>query len=383
MDETTNFNKNIKICIVALGAYPLFSNIPPINIIGPDVQQSILARELKRHDFDISIIVYGIGKPSIEFSGGIELIKIPEVKLKFRNLNILIKSLLIWNGMRKSKANIYLQPGGIPGVLSIYCKLFGKKYVYRNASDALVNRKLVTRTIREFSKSSITIGNFGYWLDMKLADAIIVQNMYQQLMLKKHFKKDGFLIKSIHQQKATYSKVNPNIVLWVGSIAEVKQPEIFLNLARTLPDVKFQMIGGHSSSNEGFYKIIRDKAKNIDNLEFLGVVPFENVDKYFGQASILVNTSIFEGFPNAFIQAWMHFVPVVSLNANPDNIISKYSLGYHSKYFDQMVRDVQTLLNNSALREKMGINGRIYFEREHDVSKNVAKYIKIFCDLVR
>jgi glycosyltransferase involved in cell wall biosynthesis len=79
----------------------------------------------------------------------------------------------------------------------------------------------------------------------------------------------------------------------------VKQPELFLKLAEAIPEARFQMIGGHSSNQE-YCDRIRDVVGRISNLEFLGVVPFDEIDEYFNRASILVNTSMFEGFPNAF-----------------------------------------------------------------------------------
>ena len=121
-------------------------------------------------------------------------------------------------------------------------------------------------------------------------------------------------------------KANPPIVLWVGSMAEVKQPELFVKLAEAIPEARFQMIGGHSGNQE-LYDWMKAAAGRISNLEFLGVVPFDEIDEYFGRASILVNTSMFEGFPNAFIQAWMHYVPVVSLNAGSDGLICENGLG--------------------------------------------------------
>ncbi len=137
------------------------------------------------------------------------------------------------------------------------------------------------------------------------------------------------------------------------------------------------MIGGHSGNQE-FYDRIKAKSKRIPNFEFLGVIPFNEVDEYFSRASILVNTSMFEGFPHAFIQAWMHYAPVVSLNADPDELLCKRGLGFHSKTFDQLIEDVKTLLNNAALREEMGMNGRKYVEREHDLTNIIGRYIEMF-----
>ena len=117
------------------------------------------------------------------------------------------------------------------------------------------------------------------------------------------------------------------------------------------------------------------------NLRFHGFVPYYKVNEYFKKASIFVNTSRIEGFPNTFIQAWMHYTPVVSLSVNPDKIIQGERLGFCSGTFKQLVSDVITLLKDEKLRKIMGKNARKYVEREHDVRKTVKKYIKIFKEI--
>ncbi|MCL0073015.1 glycosyltransferase family 4 protein [Dehalococcoidia bacterium] len=385
INEQTNQCKKsgIKICFVALGAYPLLAGKKPKNIIGPDVHQIILAKGLMKHDFKITFITYGEGGASVEYMDGIELIKIHEDAYRLRIVNIVLKVFRIWNAMRKAKAHIYFQHGAI-GVVAIFCRLMKKKCVYHIGSDGAINRELVTKEIKEFSRSKFSFGTFGNWLDIKLADAIIVQNAYQKEKLKRNFGKNGFLIRmpfSLTEQGMP-EKANPPIVLWVGAMAEVKQPELFVRLAKAIPEARFQMIGGHSGNQE-LYNKIKNASKRISNFDFLGVIPFAEIHEYFSRASILVNTSMFEGFPHAFIQAWMHYVPVVSLNADPDELLCKNRLGFHSKTFEQLVEDVKTLLKDENLRKQMGANGRDYAEREHDVAKNIRGYIEVFDHVMR
>lgn len=383
MNKDTSTNEGIKLCIVALGAYPLLAGTKTNNIIGPDVHQVILAKKFIENGIRVSIITCKGGGEPIEYINRIKIIKINETAYRFRLLNILIKSFRIWNALLKANTHIYFQAGGIPGIISIFCHLIGRKYIYENASDALVDRKLITRKNKQFSRSMLTIGTIGYWFDIKLADATIVQNKYQLKMLKKNFNRDGILIKMPVPQKGVYEKANPPIVLWVGSMADVKQPELFVNLAKALPETRFQMIGGHSSNQEELYDTIKSSAENLSNLNFLGVVPFDEIEEYFGHASILVNTSMFEGFPNAFIQAWIHYMPVISLNADPDELICKKELGFHSNTFEQMVVDLKILLKDEQLRRRMGNNCRHYAEREHDIAKTIIKYIDVFTDVMR
>jgi glycosyltransferase involved in cell wall biosynthesis len=265
------------------------------------------------------------------------------------------------------------------GVSSPLCKFMKKKYIYEIASNALVNRELITKKNKEFSRSRLSFGTIGNWIDIKLANAIIVQNRYQKIMLKKNFDRECSVIKMplpiTESEKG--EKIKPFIALWVGAISEVKQPELFLKLAEAIPEGSFQMIGGISGNKE-LYNYIKEKSKRLSNFKYLGTIPYDKINKYFSRASILVNTSMFEGFPHAFIQAWMNYMPVVSLNADPDGLICKNKLGFHSKTFDQLIEDVNKLLNNKQLREEIGRNAIQYVRKEHDVANVIKEYIDLF-----
>jgi glycosyltransferase involved in cell wall biosynthesis len=231
-----------------------------------------------------------------------------------------------------------------------------------------------------FIKNAKLYERMLYKFGIKRADCIIAQSKYQQELLKKNYNQDSIIIKNPYpiEEVVEISKSRPPVILWVGTIKpEWKQPDLFLKLAKAIPDGRFQMVGG-SSTNKQFYEQIKDDAERIPNLESVGFVPYPDVNLYFNNASILINTSSVEGFSNTFLQAWSGYTPVVSLNADPDGIICKYKLGFHSCTFEQMVRDVKTLLKYEKLREKMGMNGRIYVEREHDIKKIVKKYAEIF-----
>jgi glycosyltransferase involved in cell wall biosynthesis len=238
---------------------------------------------------------------------------------------------------------------------------------------------LTTDVNGEYLKNVSFCEKISYRLGIRLADQIICQSKEQIHLLKSNFHKDGIVINNMNKfPEEAIIKKNPPIVIWVGTVKpEWKQPEIFLKLAKAIPEVKFQMIGG-PSENLAFYEKIKSEACKIQNLEFVGFVPFPQIDKYFSNASIIVNTSSVEGFPNTFIQAWFRGVPAISLNVDPDEIICRYKLGFHSKTFDQMVADVKTLIYDKNLREEFGLNALKYSEREFDCKKIITQYIKIF-----
>ena len=363
-----------------MSAYPLLSGEKPKSVEGPDVFQVFLAKELIKHNFRVTFITHSESGMPIDHMKGIKVIKIRRDNYRLSKINTVLNIFRIWNAMRKAKVHIYIQSGGIAGFFSPFCKLMNKKYICHINSDAFVNRELIDRKIGGFNLSKFSITTIGYWLDIKLADAVIVQNEYQRTMLKKNFGRDGIAIKKPIPltERGMPEKARQPIVLWVGAMAEVKQPELFVKLAETIPEARFQMIGGHYSNQE-FYDTIKNASKRISNFEFLGVIPFDEINEYFSKASILVNTSLFEAYPPyAVIQAWMNYTPVVSLGDNPDEIIYRNNLGFHSKTFNQLVKDVQILLKDEQLREKMGKNARQYVEKEHGITHLVRRYIEVF-----
>jgi glycosyltransferase involved in cell wall biosynthesis len=368
---------NVKLCFIALGAYPLIVNETSTNIIGPDVHQFILGKELNNHKFNISFIVYSNKGSSIEYVNDMTIVKVKDYeKSAFPKL---MKVLGIWKAMRKANSDIYFHTGGVPGVVLFFCRFKRKRFIFEVASDAIVDRNVISKNNKQFRKSIFHLDNILTFFDIKCCDHIIVQSERQKKSLLKNYGRDGTLIKMIlpFPQNVSINKPNSKKVLWVGSMSEVKQPEIFLKLAQKFPEYKFQMIGGNSGDID-LYNSIKTSSESLTNLDFVGVVPFHEISQYFSNAAVLVNTSMFEGFPNAFIQAWMNSVPVISLNSNPDNLITDYELGFHSKTFDRLILDLKKLLTDNELRKEMGNKGRDYVEREHNFRHIIEKYVDLF-----
>ena len=365
-----------KICFVDLGAYPLLAKKNMGFAGGASVQQVLLAEELVKYNFEVSFITYTDGKAHIEHIGDIKVIKVYK-REDAPTLSFLAKAWYIWRAMKEANADIYFHESGAAGVVSLFCYLTREKFVRYISSDAEVDKKMTEYISR--------IGRLGNWLDIKLADAVVAQSEFQRKMLKESFGRESLIIRNafpLSNQKMS-EKTNPPIVLWVSTIREIKQPELFLKLAKAIPKGSFQMVGGVEYNNPAVYNNVKESSESISNLHFMGFVPFHEIDQYFEQASIFVNTSKYEGFPNTFIQAWMHYMPTVTLNADPDGLICKNKIGFHSKTFNQLVEDVKLLLKNRQLREERGRNAMRYVEKEHDITDIVRKYVKVFDHVLR
>ena len=69
---------------------------------------------------------------------------------------------------------------------------------------------------------------------------------------------------------------------------------------------------------------LRDPVLDVDRL----TVDYGNSDALFRDAFVLLNTSESEGFPNAFLQAAKHAVPICSRRVNPDQVLTRHGIGF-------------------------------------------------------
>lgn len=364
----------MKVCFLALNSYPMLTGKNLGYAGGAEVEQVHLGKELVAHKYDVCFVTYRYGHNQIENVDGVKIIKTYD-REKASEIHVLQKYMSILSTLKKANADIYFYEAGSTGVLPLFCGVNRKKFVYRIPSDAVVLSKPLS-------------GNYGFnkkiidLLEIKRADVVVAQSHFQKRILERRFGVESFVIKNgLALPHIDCEKPDPPIVLWVGSISHVKNPDLFLKLAKSVPNARFEMVGGKPRERHLYDKIKR-AAKTLSNFTFCGFIPYPKVNEYFKRASIFVSTSSIEGFPNTFIQAWAHYAPVVSLSVDPDGIIRNEKLGFCSGAFKQLVSDVTILLEDEKLRKTMGENARKYVEREHDVREAVRKYIEIFEEIL-
>ncbi len=228
---------------------------------------------------------------------------------------------------------------------------------------------------------AIEYGIHDYLCDygIKNANVIVVQTKEQKDSLAKNWGVESTIIKNGHLIPTKLpQKENPPIVLWLASLKRPKQAEKFIKLARQCKELNCKFILAGRSLGKGYLEELLHQMQGLLNIEYVRGVTFEESNRLIGHASVFVNTSKYEGFPNTFIQAWMRETPTVSLNVDPDDVIKKNKLGFHSGAFEQMVKDVRFLIENKKVRQEMGRNARKYATEEHDINKTIPQYIKLF-----
>ena len=113
--------------------------------------------------------------------------------------------------------------------------------------------------------------------------------------------------------------------LWVARCQPIKQPLFFLDLAESLPTARCEMICPREDAD--LWAHVQAGAGRLPNVTFLNGVPYHEIQAHYDAASVFVNTSTFEGWPNSFIQAGLGHAAILSFQVRPDNLFDDYRLG--------------------------------------------------------
>src|SRR5262249_28360912 len=129
---------------------------------------------------------------------------------------------------------------------------------------------------------------------------------------------------------------------WVGMLRQPKRPDVLIEIARRMPNVRFVVCGGATThrSPQGYSEEIIKILYTLPNVDFRGQVPPATAAQVIADAALLLSTADEEGFPNTFTQAWSAGTPVVSLGVDPDHIIAQTGLGKVSGSVDGAIADI-------------------------------------------
>jgi glycosyltransferase involved in cell wall biosynthesis len=94
------------------------------------------------------------------------------------------------------------------------------------------------------------------------------------------------------------------------------------------------------------------------------------------RAALFLSTSELEGLPNTFLQSWGAGVPVVSLKLDPGGLIARHAAGVVAPNVDDCAQTVARLLEDRALNDELGRNGRRYVEAEHNEERVLALFLQ-------
>jgi glycosyltransferase involved in cell wall biosynthesis len=356
----------MKLCAV-LGTHP--SNTPG----GAEFQAQLICSELAERGHKTYYIAYDSGEEYVDEHDGVTVFglntsnRFLRIISKVRNLNPDVVYLRLFADLPLSLALKWFTDAHIVFNVSHDAQCLPRFQTFPGKSDESLVESVYRRTKLAFRRSFLSV-----------PDTIFVQTEYQQRLLQENWNRKGILTGNGHPvPDGEPTKHSPPVVLWLASIKEWKQPHVFIDLAAACTDLpcEFWMVG--QRTNESLAEEVVERAESIPNLKYLGPCTIEESNNYFEQASVFVNTSKQEGYPNTFIQSWLRKTPVVSLNADPIDQSEVYHTGYYGlEDADEIVDRVRDLIETPDHRDKLAEEAYTYACEHNDIRKVVDRILK-------
>ena len=161
---------------------------------------------------------------------------------------------------------------------------------------------------------------------------------------------------------AVIEKATRPTVCHIGRWQKRKRPELFFELARRFPEVRFIAVGAEYDHDRD--ADLRRRYSHLPNLEMTGVLDQfadDRLAEILRDSWILVNTAAREGLPITFVEAAAHGCAILSA-CDPDGFASRF--GYHASALDfeaglrvLLKDDRWRALGQSARRHAMGVFG--------------------------
>ena len=368
---TINDMNRPTVAIFSLNAFKVLQPTSSAAMGGSELQMVLLARHLVAKGYAVHFLVGNFGQPAVEAIEGMQVWR--TIKLAKRFTTYAKAPFLIWWRLLKSDPDVVISSPAGPevGLIALYCSLFGKTYIFRTASQVDCTHE----KIRDLG----LVPGFFYELGLKLAHIIVTQSEDGRIALWHHHRRRATVIHNLIEPFSPTLPASPKkYVLWVGSARAVKQPHLFLELAAKLPHIQFAMILSQAGELSLWHSI-RDKAATLPNIQFIGEVPLAKIRMYLGQAKLLVGTSSYEGWPNVYMQAAAHGVPIVSLVVNPDNFLTVYRVGVACRgSFGELVAAVSRLWPGGDYYNQMVQAGLTYIAHAHAPDTIIKLWERLF-----
>jgi glycosyltransferase involved in cell wall biosynthesis len=353
---------------------PGYSHLPAG---GEPVQQTLLARALARRGYDVSMVVADLGQPQGAEYDGVRTYGSFDPNAGIPILRFIHPR---WTGvmaaLRRADADIYYTSCASTAVAQIVLAARPRRArtVFRIASDSDCDpARLLIRLWRDRKI---------YEHGLARVDRILAQSEFQRDLMQRNYGRDSRVAGMLVEPGATPASfaARQRDALWVSNIRQVKRPDLLLEVAKALPELSFQMVGGPLPGAEALFDEIGAATLAMPNLEFSGLVPYRDVSRAYAAARVFVNTSDVEGFPNSYLQAWTNGVPVVAF-FDPDGLIAREGLGIAVKSHQEMRDALQRLATDEGAWQQASRRCVAFMAREFSEEKILEPYLQTFDEL--
>lgn len=348
-----------------------------------------IGRELARRDIEVYVVMPQSSRHQrrIETVDGMTVLSVPSKSHSFKMMNT-FRSRSLYN---LCEADIYHSQEPSPGTW-IAAKTEPEKIHVITFQDPLLktideHRRLLTITYPNtsyFSRKlaiSLRIENYFTSKAIHRADALFCQAKFIIPKVRAMYnlkRQPDFLPNPVSVTERAMKKADESTVCFLARWDPVKRVQIFFQLARRFPNVRFIAMG--KAHNEERDQYLRKKCNDIPNLTCPGFVTEEEKSKILEKSWIYVNTSIRECLPVAFLEAAAHKCAILS-SENPDDFAKNF--GYRVSDYSLMsyTKGLRVLLKDNCWKEK-GEKGYKYVKQVHEMKNVINQHIDIYNKLL-
>jgi glycosyltransferase involved in cell wall biosynthesis len=165
---------------------------------------------------------------------------------------------------------------------------------------------------------------------------------------------------------------------FVGRLTQIKRPDRLLDIAKVLKERKIEiefLVAGEGD----LFEVSKERVKRESlPVTFLGWR--NDVDRIFAASDIAILTSDNEGIPLTLIQAAQAGLAIVAprVGSIADIVIDGDSGFLTSPDATEMADSLVRLVSDTALREKLGVSGKIHAEKLFSLEKSLADHMKLY-----
>ncbi|GAA0005574.1 UNVERIFIED_ORG: glycosyltransferase involved in cell wall biosynthesis [Bradyrhizobium japonicum] len=219
-------------------------------------------------------------------------------------------------------------------------------FVYRVVSDADVDERYKIG-LRQFECLSYS------WARHRAA-GFLCQNQYQRDRLAARF--PGKPIHIIHNPivvaedaTAPLPRAERGYVAWLGVFRYPKNLPLLFRIAQELPTIEFRVAGMPSENADQSTMDAVNSLRHLPNVKLVGYVRRTDIQAFLSESAMLLCTSHYEGFSNAFLEALAAGTPVVTRRTvDPDLIVLRHALGASAEDELELCRSVKAIWDIDA-----------------------------------
>jgi len=374
-------NNKPSICFVAHNAYGALASIDNGHIGGIETQQSRMSRWFANNGYDVSMITWDDGYQHGDVVHGVKLLKLccrddglPLIRFIYPRWTSLFSAL------KKANADVYYYNCGdlALGQIAIWAKMNNKKLLYTLANE--IDCYMNLPALKELRERVL------YRYGLKNSDTIVAQTKKQKNLLKEEYDLDSNVIPMPFFDFDLNNRVDPDIllknqkqVLWVGRITKAKRIELFLDLAEKMPQYSFH-VAGAANDNSRYACEMLNRMESISNVVYHGRLLRHQVYDLYTESMLLCSTSIYEGFPNVYLEAWSFGLPLIT-TFDPDDVVSEFGMGQVVTNIDDLDKYVELFLSDANAWTNASNSAISYIRSIHVDSITMPSFENIICEL--